>query len=201
MFKTFGRLNVKQRSLRPEGMVWFDPIYRTRSRVNPSRRNWRCYLQMVCHVCVNVNEMCEWDDVWKWVKENERWGGEGRKEERNTNLQVQGHLYQNEPRVIQTSSQTQMNQLQFRWYSTDLFTEVSNTFVIVTAHKQVCANQQSHQVSFQISKLNHKQCNRQAAHLFLQTRIWVGFLARGLVCKRCWIRLAVNRILNFGFRV
>ena len=36
---------------------------------------------------------------------------------------------------------------------------------------------------------------------FLQTRIWVGFLARGLVCKRCWIRLAVNRILNFGFRV
>ena len=41
-------------------------------------------------------------------------GGEGRKEERNTNLQVQGHLYQNEPRVIQTSSQTQMNQLQFR---------------------------------------------------------------------------------------
>ena len=87
MFKTFGRLNVKQRSLRPEGMVWFDPIYHTRSRVNPSRRNWRCYLQMVCHVCVNVNEMCEWDDVWKWVKENERWGGEGRKEERNTNLQ------------------------------------------------------------------------------------------------------------------
>ena len=61
--------------------------------------------------------------------------------------------------------------------------------------------EQSHQVSFQISKLNHKQCNRQAAHLFLQTRIWVGFLARGLVCKRCWIRLAVNRILNFGFRV
>ena len=49
--------------------------------------------------------------------------------------------------------------------------------------------------------LNHKQRIRQAAHLFLQTRIWVGFLARGLVCKRCWIRLAVNRILNFGFRV
>ena len=127
--------------------------------------------------------------------------GEGRKEESNTNLQVQGHLYQNEPRAIQTSLQTQMNQLQFKWNSTDLFTEVSNTFVIVTAHKQVCANQQSHQVSFQNSKLNHKQCNRQAAHLFLQTRIWVGFLARGLVCKRCWIRLAVNRILNFGFRV
>ena len=60
---------------------------------------------------------------------------------------------------------------------------------------------QSHQVSFHFSKLNHKQRNRQAAHLFLQTRIWVGFLARGLVCKRCWIRLAVNRILNFGFRV
>ena len=36
-----------------------------------------------------------------------------------------------------------MNQLQFKWNSTDLFTEVSNTFVIVTAHKQVCANQKS----------------------------------------------------------
>ena len=56
--------------------------------------------------------------------------------------------------------------------------------MIVTAHKQVCANQQSHQVSFHFSKLNHKQRNRQAAHLFLQTRIWVGFLARGLVCKK-----------------
>ena len=37
-----------------------------------------------------------------------------------------------------------MNQLQFKWNSTDLFTEVSNTFVIVTAHKQVCANQKKH---------------------------------------------------------
>ena len=129
-----------------------------------------------CVMCVSmwmrcVSEMM-FGNEWKRMRGE---GGEGRKEERNTNLQVQGHLYQNEPRVIQTSSQTQMNQLQFRWYSTDLFTEVSNTFVIVTAHKQVCANQQSHQVSFQISKLNHKQCNRQAAHLFLQTRIWVGF--------------------------
>ena len=70
-----------------------------------------------------------------------------RKEEWNTNLQVQGHLYQNEPRAIQTSLQTQMNQLQFKWNSTDLFTEVSNTFVIVTAHKQVCANQQIEAVS------------------------------------------------------
>ena len=99
----------------------------------------------------------------------------------------------------QVTKQTNLHQSEYA--STDLSTEVSNTFVIVTAHKQVCANQQSHQVSFDL-KLNHKQRSRQAAHLFLQTRIWVGFfLARGLVCKRCWIRLAVNRIRNFGFRV
>ena len=71
------------------------------------------------HVPINLVDGEVWLEeipIWIWCLHLVGAGSSHglRKEERNTNLQVQGHLYQNEPRVIQTSSQTQINQLHFR---------------------------------------------------------------------------------------
>ena len=59
------------------------------------------------------------------------------------NSQVQeGHLYQNEPRAKGSNKYKSSNEvIQQQSGHCNLFTEVLDTFVIVTAHKQVCANQ------------------------------------------------------------
>ena len=87
----------------------------------------------------------------------------------NTNLQAK---WSNSSQVKVTSSQRCLD-----------------TFVIVTAHKQVCANQQSLHVSLKGSFINHKQAS--SALFFSLTRTWVGFLARGLRPK-CWSILTVT---------
>ena len=96
-------------------------------------------------MCEGVWDECEkyvmgWMKWWGWKEKEKGEGGRGEKE-RNLTNQVQGHLYQNEPRANNFASQNiQTRQTQsINWGH--LFTEVYNTFVIVTAHKQVCANQ------------------------------------------------------------
>lgn len=71
-----------------------------------------------------------------------RWGWMGNKSFLEL---VQGHLYQNEPRANKFKQHGELNisGSKVKWWSDlwDLFTEVLNTFVLVTVHKQVCADQ------------------------------------------------------------
>ena len=153
MFKTFGRLNVKQGHW--DLRVWYDLtqyIIQGHESILVGEIEGGAF-KLVYHVCVNTNEVCRWDDVGKWVKKEMRWGREGRKEEWSTKLWVQGHLYQNEPRASKTFHKHKQINFNPSRYQLTSSQRCQTLFVIVTAHKQVCANQQSHQVSFHFSCL------------------------------------------------
>ena len=138
---------------------------------------------------INVKSVIGMMEVRVMTKCYEWNEGEGGWGEKFSNLRYKGGTCtkMSHEQEVQTNSNTRTKSSK----NSQVFvtsTEVLDTFVTVTVHKQVCANQQSLHVSCK-ALLNHKQAS--GALFFSLTRIWVGFLARGLH-PRCWSLLAVT---------
>ena len=167
-----------------------------RSRANPSQKKWRCCLQVYC-----VWKCATWvwevydgmNRVMRLKKERERWGREGRKTKGISSIRYKGTC------TKMSHEQTTSVHKTFKHDGHNRTTEVTSSqrsithlWLLQRTNKYVLTN--NHFKCFSFQKLNHKQAS--SAPFSSKLGYGLDFWLVAFVFKRCWIRLAANRILN-----